>query len=781
MTEDLDRPFARRAALLFAALAVILYWPILVGRVPFPADVVTTFPPWESVPGPERALAPHAEMGDLATELYPWKMLTHRAATRGTLPLWNPDTLLGAPFVGDPQSALFYPANLPYFLLPTAAAWGLAFLIRTFLAGWFASLYARSLGARRSASLYAGIVFASSGWVTAFQARQHVDALLWLPMILFAIDRLRHRLDGASVSLTAAAFALPVLAGQAEVAAQVTIVGLVYFAYRVFCPLRPSPGPHRGRVRFVGSFALAGALALGLSAVQSVPTLEFIGQLDRGVKDVWGHKPLSEIVAFVSRDLGSSPNSAGVEIPEGAAYAGLLTLFLAPLAFWSAERRDAIFFWALLLVVLQIVYGLGPVYRLSLHVPILQGIPNARLLGVADLCLAVLAALGITALVERGVGRAAAPGWWLATAATFVGAAAGVWWVLERGRVGFQPHPWISMRTVRGPASSAGILLAAVLLVALLLSGRVRPPLAAALVLAFGALDLMSASYRFIPFTKPSRIFPPSPTMEYLARDPDPQRTVAIDRTSGFGFEAAYGLESPLGFNVVVHRTKRVLSVFGFREDSPAFLSELVADSKGRLLDLMNVRYLVATTLNRSAERLAARADRFRLVFRDASVLVFENLTVMPRAFLVPESGIEVVSSESARLARIASADFDPSRAVVLAEPAPVRPAAQGAASATPRVSGFVQGINDIRLVADVAEPSVLVLSQTYYPGWRVSVDGAAATLLRANYAFDGVALPPGRHTIRFALEPNSLRIGGLMTGLSLVVAAVLCRKRRPR
>ena len=61
------------------------------------------FPPWESVPGPERATAPHAEMGDLVTELYPWKVITRRAVARGTLPLWNPYALLGSPFVGDPR------------------------------------------------------------------------------------------------------------------------------------------------------------------------------------------------------------------------------------------------------------------------------------------------------------------------------------------------------------------------------------------------------------------------------------------------------------------------------------------------------------------------------------------------------------------------------------------------------------------------------------------------------------------------------------------------------
>jgi hypothetical protein len=780
MSPDRERPFSRDAALLFAGLALILYWPMLIGRVPLPLDVVTQFPPWESAPRPE-LMTSHAEMGDLVTELYPWKAITRRAVAQGALPLWNPTTLLGSPFVGDPQSALFYPPNIPFLFLPTALAWSLGFLTRTLLAGLFAALYARSLGVGRSASLYAGIAYAFSGWVTAFQPRPHLDAALWLPAVLLAVDRLRERGNGASVALTATAFALPVLAGQPECAAQVTFVGLVYFAYRLFRP-RQSRTADGGRLRIAGSFALAGALALGLAAVQILPTLEFIRQLDRGVEASWGHKPLAEIAAFVSRDLGANPNSAGVEVPECAAYAGMLTLLLAPFALFSLDRRDAVFFWLLLLVVVQIVYGVGPFYAVSRHVPILKGIPNWRLLAVAELCLAVLAALGLSALRERIAARPAPAGWWLCAFGAFAVAAAGVWFVRARGHSFYRPHPWNSLQTIRGPVSSAAVLLAAGALLALALSGRVRPPVVSALVLTFGALDLMTAAYRFIPFTDPSRIYPPSPTMTMLAQGQGIYRVVSVDRAAGFGFEPMYGLESPIGFDVTVRRAVHVLSVFGFEEDAPAFLSEKIADSKGRLLDLMNVRYLVTTTQNRGAERLAAHPERFRLVFSDASVRVFENRTVLARAFLVPVPGVETLASEDAQLAQIRSDDFDPSRSVVLSEPPPPPPFRSDAEPVLPPVvTELVQGVNDVRLVAAAAERSIVVLSQIHYPGWQAYVDGVRAPLLRADYAFVGVAVAPGRHVVRFALEPASLRMGAAMTVLAFAVTAVLARRGRAK
>ena len=123
-------------------------------------------------------------MGDLVTELYPWKAYTRAAISGGSFPLWNPHILLGAPFVGDPQTGLFYPLNLVYYVLPTPLAWTLSFLLRTVLAGVLAAALASALGASPAGSLAAAVTFAFCGWVTAFQARPHLDSVVWLPLVL---------------------------------------------------------------------------------------------------------------------------------------------------------------------------------------------------------------------------------------------------------------------------------------------------------------------------------------------------------------------------------------------------------------------------------------------------------------------------------------------------------------------------------------------------------------------------------------------------------------------
>jgi len=429
--------------------------------------------------------------------------------------------------------------------------------------------------------------------------------------------------------------------------------------------------------------------------------------------------------------------------------------------------------------VLSIVYGIEPVRRLALYVPVLRGLPNGRLLVAADLCLAVLAGLGLSNLRRRlRSGEDTRMGWLLASP-VFAAAAAAIAAVGALDRIGPQPAPLLSLQTLRGPASSGLALVGAGLLVGLALARRLRADRFATLAVAFCAADLVTASYRFIPFVRPAEIFPPSPTYEFLARNAGPYRVAAVDGASGSGFELPYGLDSAGGFNVAPRRTMRLLSPFDFQILAPVFSSKRIVESPGRLLDLLNVKYLVATTWNRSAERLVSRPDRFRLVFSDRSVRVFENLAVLPRAFLVPVSGAEVVVPDDAQFVRLTAGDFDPARRVILGETPAASPVSRDAAPAPaePRVEAIALHVNETSLRAEAAEPSILVLSQTHYPGWKVFVDGSERPLLRADYGLTGVLVEPGRHDVLFRYGPGFLWPGAGFSTAGLAICGLLLRR----
>ncbi len=173
------------------------------------------FPLWASMPRSE-AVQKYADIGDLVTQLYPFRTLAAQSVRAGTLPMWNPYFLSGAPFLASPQSSLFYPLNFFYYVLPMPIAWTVCIVLRMFLGAFFMTLFVRSTGASRAGASLSGIVFASCGFITAWQGYPMGDAAIWLPAICYAVHRLYNNRSGSSVAIAAFAFAMPVLAGHPE-------------------------------------------------------------------------------------------------------------------------------------------------------------------------------------------------------------------------------------------------------------------------------------------------------------------------------------------------------------------------------------------------------------------------------------------------------------------------------------------------------------------------------------------------------------------------------------
>jgi uncharacterized membrane protein YfhO len=63
-----------------------------------------------------------------------------------------------------------------------------------------------------------------------------------------------------------------------------------------------------------------------------------------------------------------------------------------------------------------------------------------------------------------------------------------------------------------------------------------------------------------------------------------------------------------------------------------------------------------------------------------------------------------------------------------------------------------------------MSQPGYLVLTDTHYPGWQATVDGAPAEILVANHAFRAVVLGAGQHIVEFIYRPLSFRLGAWLT-----------------
>src|SRR5262249_33588899 len=149
----------------------------------------------------------------------------------------------------------------------------------------------------------------------------------------------------------------------------------------------------------IASFALVGGLALGLASVQIIPTLEWVKEIGEAFNP-WPPLARFQALGWVSRDILRDPNSAGIEIPEAAAYVGMITLLVAPLAVLHRPRLYSVFFSSVAIGAIAIAYGVEPIQTVVRHIPVLGALKNYRML-VADCAVAGLSGLGISALEKH--------------------------------------------------------------------------------------------------------------------------------------------------------------------------------------------------------------------------------------------------------------------------------------------------------------------------------------------------------------------------------------------
>jgi len=127
---------------------------------------------------------------------------------------------------------------------------------------------------------------------------------------------------------------------------------------------------------------------------------------------------------------------------------------------------------------------------------------------------------------------------------------------------------------------------------------------------------------------------------------------------------------------------------------------------------------------------------------------------------------------------RLFSADFDPSTTVFISDSEQTKLATNISQSDVRIISSH---ISNHKVVAEYEgkSQSVLVISQSYYPLWNAYIDNVKTPLLRANYAFQAVLIPPGHHFIEVKYEDNYFIFGLIISSVLLLFIFIRIRSRR--
>src|SRR5712692_6121345 len=136
---------------------------------------------------------------DLYLLIYPKKLFFATAIRSGELPLWDPYTSGGQPYLASPGNFAFHPTNLLYLVLPPIVAFNWIMVLHVAACAVFAYWLARTIQLSQPAAFVTGAVFALSGF--ALSTLNLMPWLLGLPWIPLTIGLLHRALrDGRSVA-----------------------------------------------------------------------------------------------------------------------------------------------------------------------------------------------------------------------------------------------------------------------------------------------------------------------------------------------------------------------------------------------------------------------------------------------------------------------------------------------------------------------------------------------------------------------------------------------------
>lgn len=737
--------------------------------------------------------------GTPGLQFIPWQATAWETLLNGELPLWNPWLGMGAPLAANYQSALFYLPNwlglLAYALGGVGAlAWLQAPLAALHLAwaAWGMGRLAQRLHLDPLPQAIAGIAFALGGYLVA---RLHFLSITftvaWLPWVLLGVYTLtqkpHHRRSWLGLAFS---LGMMLLAGHAQLAwYSILLAGL--WAGWLSWHSQPSQATWRSKLVELGSawlrLAGAGLFAAALSAVQLLPTAEYLLQSQRA-QAVAFETGLDysfwpwHFLTLLAPGLFGSPVQGNywgfANYWEDAIYIGLLPVLLALGVLLRRSSKDAspehknlisFFRWLLPVTILLALGDNTPLFPwLYRHVPTFDmfNAPTRWNIWLV-VGLALLAGIGAHRW-RRPAGRSL---YWtrLGTMGAFaVSLGAGLAWLLLKG----VKATFLSATALAG---LWGVLAGGLSLLAPPAGRDQTSPKSAPrwwswAVIAVVGVDLLVAGWGLNPGIELDFYRQPSASASDVRRligdgrlylPQDDERQIKYERF--LRFDTFHLLEDWRNLRTVLLPNLNLLdnlrSANNFDPMVPgryASYIELLEVSKGELHEKL---------LNRMAV---------------SGVEVVDSSAVLGIRFIQQENNLgrvrwtacsEAVEGQENTWKLLVDPDLDPTHTVLIEtaqEPTTCEPATRGEAHL------LIETANRLLIQVEAPTAGWLVVADTWYPGWEAQVDGEPAEILPADGVFRAVPVPAGAHQVTLVYQPVAFRIGALLSLLAWLTAGAL-------
>jgi hypothetical protein len=759
---------------------VVLFWPSLTGqKILAPTDILFEHGAIGSDLKEGFSGASNKLLLDVVQQTYPYLDFAAHEIRAGRLPLWNPYSYCGSPFLANPQSSIFSPFSALYYLWPSPIILVWIQPLQALIGGIGAFLFFRRIVESKWAALIGGCCFPLIGfnwlWLTFWPG----PVVVWLPWGLLASDAIIRKPSGWGGPGLALIIALLIHAQHLQTAALCLAAIGSYAIWRWirghFPEFRTSDAD-QARWRAPVCVGLAAALlGLAMGSVKILPAREYLHSSMRmedrkaGLRDdpIEVSKTAPELgrlffpYLFGSRQKDSHElSTTEIVINEGGAqgYSGCVMLaLLAPIGLVRHRRNPDAWFWVVLGICGAAPMFRIPVFNLWAHIPPFDLSRNGRALVITAWAALVLGVKGLDALSSNSMSTASRLTGWIAAALAALSSIAFV------SAIAIKPNDLLELTTQQAwPWFRNYFVLSALItgisfvLLLALLTLKTRGSIIAILFGVLALSELVVTARGYNPQVSRETFYPQREFVRYLQEHVGDGRIVGFAEILYPNVSMMYGLRDIRGYDAVdplpyvqLLRTVNLTS-------SPYYaVNSYFISGPSPVLDLLSVRYVATTQPNST--------PWWEEVFRANGVWIYRNPTALRRAF-VPRT-TRVVTSETERLQLLANPLFNPRESALLGSNLrrPINPAA-----------GIADIIEEIptRVVihSQTDGNAIVVLTDAWSPGWEVAVDGKTAEAFPVDNVLRGVEVPTGEHTIEWNYSPRSVRIGKLISTASLAL-----------
>ena len=693
---------------------------------------------------------------------YPFRYFLGQSYQQGVIPYWTSSVYGGGPFMALLHPAVFYPPSFLLFLQDTVFAINLFYFFHFLVLGVSVFLLGKLWNLSFTARLCSSITAILSGFtIASVLLGNYFFGGVWLPLIFWFYQKYRQEKHIGYFIGTVLVIATQTLAGSPEISVMTVVLLYLHQLWIAFGEKGTS-----ACLKMTFSLGLAVTLALGLSALQLWPSAELLSHSPRGegmsyeAHSAWSLE-LHKLTTLVLSPgyIGDSNSADYLYGFLHTVHMGLLALIFIFIAFFIRKEKFIGFWLMIFLFGLWCALGkYNPFYEY-----VYRTIPLTHLLRFPSKYFYVssFAAVFLTGYVLDYLLKHTESRYFKIVPVLSV-------LIVIFGMVAFMG---IEQPTL-GIESSMLILFIFGFIYILFYFKKIGKPIFAVMVFALIFIDLGTKEFRLLPLIDKSFYEEKPVYMKYLKNSlgkhrvfsgslqKDPDRIELPNSPSPLHSAKAmkqylvpytgmvYGVEHLVGKpGLGIQLKYQLLEMSVLRQSKP--------EMRLRILERSNVGYWINLE-----QETRFNADGEPEILPDR-IYVLKN--ALPRAYLVPRMR---VMEEKAVLNTYYAASFDPRQEVLLTEPTEFQP--------SDHFQGQVEQVdyrpNHVTLKTRQEGNGFLVLNDTYFPGWTVTVDGEEATILKANHYYRAVELGPGEHTLEFDYFPVGFKKGLIVSAVSLLI-----------